>query len=200
MASKKPTYLVGCDMSLWQDDTRVTADYDFIIFKASEGASIGDPTFNSKLNRAKTVGVDLVGAYHYARTTNTPETDAENFLRRIQARPELGHNMILALDIEGEDLNKSGSIAWCRKWLDIVYNATGIKPVVYISASYTKYCADLFAGDYGLWVAHWGVKNPKVDAWTFWAFWQYEVRDNLDRDYFNGSKEQFLKYCKPTKK
>lgn len=196
MASK---YLSGCDMSLWQPDSRVTSEFDFIIFKASEGASIGDPTFISKLEKAKVVGVDLVGAYHYARTTNTPETDAVNFLRRIQGRPELGNNMILALDIEGADLQRAGAVHWCRRWLDIVYAETGIKPVVYVSASYTKQFTEVVEGDYGLWVAHWNAKKPTVNAWPFWAVWQYEVRDNLDRDYFAGSKEQYLKYCKSNK-
>lgn len=198
MASKVK-YLSGCDMSLWQENTRVTPEFDFIIFKASEGASIGDPTFNAKLDRALALGIECVGAYHYARTTNTPETDAVNFLRRIKARPELGHNMMLALDIEGKDLQRAGSIDWCKKWLDIVYKETGIKPVVYISASYTKYCQKLADADYGLWVAHWNVKQPKISAWPFWAVWQTEVRDNLDRDVFAGTKEQFLKYCVPTK-
>lgn len=195
MASK----LIGCDVSHWQQNNRITADFDFIICKASEGASCGDKTFYQKLDRCAAVGVDLVGAYHYARTTNTPETDAVNFLRRIQARPELGKNMLLALDLEAEDLKRAGSITWARKWLDLVYAETGIKPLLYISASHTKDCQLIADGDYGLWVAHWGVKKPTVNAWKFWAVWQYAVQDNLDRDYFAGTKEQYLKYCKSDK-
>lgn len=196
--------LNGCDVSLWQNDNIITNEYDFVICKASESASIGDKTFQSKLDRCKSVGVDLVGAYHFACLYNTAETDAVNFLRQITNRPELGNNMLLALDFEmhpnytANNMLDPKSYEWCRKWLDTVYAETKVKPLLYTSGAYTKYLQTILDGDYGLWVAHWGVKKPTIGVYPFWAVWQYKVdkKKNLDMDYFNGNKDQYLKYCK----
>lgn len=194
MASKQT--LKGIDVSHWNPDNRIQSDIDFCICKASEGASYGDSSFYSKLDRCKAKGIDLVGAYHYAKTNNLPDTDAVNFLRRIADRPELGNNMLLALDLEGEDIKRPNAYQWARRWLDLVYQETGIRALLYISASYTKNCKEIVEGNYGLWVAHWGVKQPKYSAWNFYTVWQNAVEDNLDRDIFNGTKEQYLKYCR----
>lgn len=197
--------LYGCDVSIWQDYTPTDKGFDFIIAKASESNFI-DKRFKQHLDDCKKAGIDLVGAYHYARTTNTPKTDADTFIKAIKSRKELGQSMILALDLEGKDLTGYKPIDgcataydWARKWLDIVYEATGIKPVLYISASYAKYCKVIIDGDYGLWVAHWGVHSPAKGVWPFWAFWQTGVVNNLDRDCFNGTRTQYLKYCKSNK-
>lgn len=197
MASK---YLTGCDVSLWQATTQIKGTNDFCIVKASEGNTIKDPKFHQHLDRCKFVNIGLVGAYHYAHTADKPEEDAALFLHQIHTRAELGENMILALDLEGEDLARANSLEWSRRWLDIVYADTGIKPLLYTSASYTKKMGIIVEGDYGLWVAHWNVKKPSTGAWPFWAVWQYTVENNaLDLDYFNGTKEQYLKYCKSDK-
>lgn len=197
--------LEGIDISLWQNDNIIGRNRpDFCICKASESASCADRTFQSKLDTCKAEGIELVGAYHFACLTNTAETDAVNFLRQVTCREELGNNMMLALDFESHpnypknNLLDPNSYVWCRKWLDTVYAETGIKPLLYISGAYTKYCDIIADGDYGLWVAHWDVKKPTKGAWPFWAVWQYTVdkSQNVDRDKFNGSKEQFLMYCR----
>lgn len=193
MESKK---LIGIDVSHWNPNNRIQSDIDFCICKASEGMTYGDKTFNEKLDRCKDLGIGLVGAYHYAKTSNSPDNDAVNFLRRVQARPELGDNMLLALDLEGEDIKRPNAYEWARRWLELVRAETGISPLLYVSASYTKNCKAIAEEDFGLWVAHWNVEKPKISAWKFWAVWQNEVRDNLDRDIFNGTKEQYLKYCR----
>ena len=192
--------LKGLDVSLWQANNTINALYDFAIVKASEGYNIKDRSFNNHLDRAKYVGMELVGAYHYARTHEDVTQNAANFLDVITKREELGKNMLLALDLEGEDINRPGAWDWARSWLDIVYNATGIRPVLYISGSYTPKGKKILDGNYGLWVAHWGVNKPKTGVWPFWAVWQYSNSNGrLDLDYFNGTKEQYLKYCIPTK-
>lgn len=197
--------LYGCDVSIWQAETPVNKGFDFIIAKASESDFI-DKRFKQHLDNAKKAGIDLVGAYHFARTIHTPQAEADTFLKAIKTRKELGQNMILALDLEADYLNKYKPIDncataydWARKWLDIVYEATGIKPVLYISASHTKNCKTILDGDYGLWVAHWGVHSPNIGCYPFYAFWQTGVVANLDRDVFNGTRTQYLKYCKSNK-
>lgn len=194
MASKEQ--LKGIDVSHWNPNNKIQSGIDFVICKASEGQSYGDNSFFTKLDRCKEQGIDLVGAYHYAKTNNPANNDAVNFLRRIYQRDELGKNMLLALDLEGEDIKRPNAYQWAKEWMDIVYDETGIRPLLYISASYTKNCKEIAEANYGLWVAHWGVKTPKFTSWDFYAVWQNKVEDNLDRDIFNGNKEQYLKYCR----
>lgn len=186
--------LKGYDVSHWQ--TKIPAgQYDFLICKASEGKTTKDKAFKKHLESARAKGIDLLGAYHYARTNNTPEEDAKNFLNAIKDVPELRTNLLLALDLEGIDLKRKGSIEWAKKWMDIVYENTGIKPVIYIQGSYTKKIKLLKDADYGLWVAHWNVSHPATGVYPAWALWQYKA-SGYDFDYFNGNRIQYLKYCK----
>lgn len=198
--------LHGADVSLWQTSTPTAEQFDFLIVKASEGKTIKDKRFRQHMDAFSKSGGQLFGAYHYAITGNKPEDDAKNFLSVVKTRKELGQSMILALDLEGKDLTQYKPIDgcataydWARKWLDIVYEATGIKPVLYISASYTKHCKKILDGDYGLWVAHWNVHSPSTGVYPFYALWQTGIKSNLDRDVFNGSRTQYLKYCKSNK-
>lgn len=188
--------LKGIDVSHWNYNNVITNDLDFCICKATEGEHYKDKTFNSKLDLCSQLGINLVGAYHYAKTNQDVLSNADNFINTIMTRKEFGDSMILALDIEGEDANRKNAWSWCRDWCDLVFINTGIKPVVYTSAYYTRYMKDLLEGNYGLWVAHWNVEKPKFNIYPFWALWQYSTKDKLDRDYFNGTKEQYLKYCR----
>lgn len=188
--------LKGIDVSHWNNNNVITNDLDFVICKATEGEKYKDKTFINKLDLCDKLGIELVGAYHYAKTNMDVLGNAENFLNSVMSRKEFNNNMILALDIEGEDVNRKNAWSWCKDWCDIVYINTGIRPVIYTSAYYTKYMEELFKANYGLWVAHWNVEKPKIKSYPFWALWQYAVVDKIDRDYFNGTKEQFLKYCR----
>lgn len=188
--------LKGIDVSHWNNNNVITSDLDFVICKATEGKNFKDKTFNTKLDLCKKLNIGLVGAYHYAKTNTDVLDNVKNFLETIKNREEFANNMILALDIEGEDINRSNTWEWVKDWCDLVYANTGIKPLVYTSAAYTKNMLELFTSNYGLWVAHWNVKKPKINIYPFWAFWQYAVINNVDCDYFNGTKEQYLKYCR----
>lgn len=187
--------LKGYDVSHW--NTIVPMDADFIIAKASEGAIFKDKTFNQHLTSA-TGQYMLVGAYHFAKTNTDVMKNVDNFIECISKRGELGHTMILALDIEGEDAKRKDAWKWCKQWLDEVYKRTGIKPVVYTNAANVKNLKEIADADYGLWVAHWGVDKPTIKPYKFWALWQYSAK-GIDKDYFNGTVDQYIAYCKKNK-
>lgn len=189
----------GIDISHWQKNVPKLTECDFVICKASEGATHTDVLFNKHLDECKKRNIAVVGAYHYAKTYNDPVADAYNFYTAIKDRSELGVNMVLALDIEGEDIRREGWLQWCEKWLDTVYKYTSIRPLIYISASYCKYLQPILNKNYGLWVAHWGAIKPTTGVYPIWAIWQYTNKlngANLDGNYFNGGIDQLLKYCK----
>lgn len=190
--------LKGIDISKWQ--LKVPEGYDFIICRASYGKS-KDSRFIKHIVEAKKKGYKLLGAYHYAKTNQSYIDNANTFLSQVEQFAEIGTNILLALDIEGADLKRTNAVQWCINWLSYVEQKTGIKPVLYVQSSQClkfKKVADL---GYGLWVAHWNVKQPKIVGWKFWALWQYsDSKGKLDLDYFNGTAEQYLKYCEGVKR
>ena len=93
---------------------------------------------------------------------------------------------ILVLD--WEQPGTTGQVSWAKTWLDEVYRLTGVRPLIYMSASVVNNNNwSSIANDYGLWIAGYpaayNVKNPptptvgampyKIGAWKFWAIWQY---------------------------
>lgn len=184
--------LKGIDVSNWQKAMNFSC-YDFVIMKASEGNGYVDKMMKNHLSN---IGNKLYGFYHYARPDlgNSPEAEADFFISLI--KNHVGKAM-LALDWEGNSLNYSTT--WALSWLRRVYQKTGVRPLIYISASqeWSGNYNQIAKENFGLWVAHWKVVSPMVKNWKLWAMWQYDG-DGLDRDYFNGNRDQFLKYCKST--
>ena len=202
--------LKGVDVSSYQSTiNRFGNDVDFVICKATEGIGYVDPFCDALYQKAKRDG-KLVGVYHFARpylSGNTAEGEAEWFVQNIKGYL---NEAILVLDWEAE--SKSDT-AYAKRFLDKVYELTGVKPLVYASTS-TINSYDWKAvveGDYGLWVAQFGTDNgqpqqePYVKDWGFYALWQYTSKGriegydfDIDKDYFYGDRETWLKYANAT--
>ena len=175
---------------------------DFVIMKATEGVRYRDnkmPTYMNVLRPDM-----LYGFYHFARPElgNNPEDEALSFISYV--KKYISNRSILALDVEAGALSVPNLDAWCAIWAQVVDVETGILPMIYISTSECeklKATADLGCG---LWAAKWGNKptEKQIRPWKFWALWQYTnscefsgVR--VDADQFNGTREQYMKYCLP---
>lgn len=202
--------LKGIDISHHQKGIDLGAiDTDFVICKATEGNGYTDEMCDTFYQKAKSLGKKL-GVYHFARPDlgNSAEVEADWFVKET-----LGyHNeAILVLDWESGDL---GNTSWAKAWLDRVYAKTGVKPIIYMSASVmTSYdWSNVVAGDYGLWVANYGTNNGTAQEsvfnkyplkyWSFYALWQYTstgklsgYSGNLDLNYFSGDTSAWDKYA-----
>lgn len=208
----------GIDISKWQGNTGVLkystiqesngGPVEFIIAKATEGRTYVDPMFDGFAKDIKNMK-KLFGAYHYARPElgNTPEAEAANFVSKV--RPYIG-NCLLALDWEGKAIKYT---AWAVQWLDAVYSITGVKPVIYMSASTLKAKRNELKAiadrDYGLWLAIWPkdyqsvidgkTKRPnvKISPWPVLAIWQWAggTPNGVDMDIFYGDKLAWSRYC-----
>lgn len=190
--------LTGIDVSHWQGrmDFR---PYDFVIMKASEGNGYKDPMLDEHYNilhgsrDGKPDTSKLYGFYHYARPDlkNTPQEEADWFLSLVGAH--IG-TAIIALDWEGKSLTYSSD--WAFNWLEYVFKNTGVRPLLYVSASEenTGKYEKIMDANYGLWVAHYGVDRPRVKHWDFWAMWQKRGWP-LDTNIFNGDERAFKKYA-----
>lgn len=202
--------LKGIDISHWQKGIDLGAiDVDFVIIKATEGNGYTDVMCDTFYQKAKSLGKKL-GVYHFARPDlgNSPEEEADWFIKET-----LGYHKeaMLVLDWESGDLT---NVAWAKAWLDRVYSKTGVKPVIYMSAS-VMHSADWSSvanADYGLWVANYGTNDGTAQEsvfdryplkyWSFYALWQYTSKGrlngyngNLDLNYFSGDGTAWDKYA-----
>ena len=202
--------LKGIDISHWQKGIDLGAiDVDFVIIKATEGNGYTDVMCDTFYQKAKSLGKKL-GVYHFARPDlgNSGEEEADWFIKET-----LGYHKeaMLVLDWESGDLT---NVAWAKAWLDRVYSKTGVKPVIYMSAS-VMHSADwssVVNADYGLWVANYGTNDGTAQEsvfdryplkyWSFYALWQYTSKGrlngyngNLDLNYFSGDGTAWDKYA-----
>ena len=202
--------LKGIDISHHQRGIDLGAiDVDFVICKATEGNGYTDEMCDVFYQKAKSLGKKL-GVYHFARPDlgNSPEAEADWFVKET-----LGYHKEAMLILDWESGNLKDTV-WARKWLDRVYSKTGVKPVIYMSASVmnTANWGDVVAGDYGLWVASYGSNNGTAQEsvfekyplkyWNFYALWQYTsvgrlngYSGNLDLNYFSGDGTAWDKYA-----
>ncbi len=197
--------LQGIDISHYQRGINLeNVNCDFVICKATEGVGYTDPLCNQFYQTAKRLGRKL-GVYHFARPDlgNSAVEEADWFLSQVQGYIK---EAMLILDWE----RQTDNVAWAKAWLDRVYEQTGVKPVIYMSAypanSYNW--QSVVDGNYGLWIASYGANTgspgvpPQNRYWPFYCMWQYTSRGrlngyngNLDLDIFYGSRTSWDKYA-----
>lgn len=152
--------LNGIDIASHQSGLDLTKiSYDFVIIKATGGTGYKNPKFKYHMEQALAQN-KLVGAYHFALDgypNTSPEKEASFFLKT--AEPYLG-KIALALDWEATAI-KLGS-GWAKRWLDYVYEQTGIRPLIYMSHGIGSNAtwAEV-AKNYPLWMAQYASYTPQ---------------------------------------
>lgn len=183
--------LNGIDVSSHQKAMDVsTYPCDFVICKATEGTGYVNPFCDIHYQQAKSSG-KLLGVYHYARPDagNSPEAEADYFLGNIKGY--IGE-AILALDLECNGWQKYSE--WSKKWLDRVYDKTGVKPLFYSPGyGFISFKNIINAGNYGVWAASDG---NWYDGTTIVI--KQSVYDGLDHDVFYGDATAWHKYANPS--
>lgn len=188
--------LNGIDISNWQrgiDLSKVPCD--FVIAKATEGIGYVDKSCDGFIQQALKLG-KKIGFYHFARPTanNDPIREADYFFNNCKGYFGKG---IPILDWEAE--NKQ-NVSYAKKWLDRVYQLSGVKPVIYMSESVINSYdwSSVANADYGLWVAKYRDNNPdynynmanagsrpRVKWWEFYCMWQWTSSGRLNG--YNGN-------------
>lgn len=190
------TMLKGIDISTFQNPKNTPYDdYDFIMIRASYGIGYKDDMMDQHVKNALAKG-KLIGFYHYCYPNlgTAAANEADWFISVI--KPYIG-KAVLALDYEGSAFNIANPDVWAKAFLDRVYEKTGVRPLLYASASFLPRFPKVQQANYGLWVAHWGVNEPSIKPWKFWTMWQYRGSP-LDLDKFNGDKETWMQYADPS--
>ena len=166
--SAQPT-LNGIDIASHQPDINIgKVDADFVIVKATGGTNYTNPYFKVQANSTLMNG-KLLGLYHFACEYGNPNSatkEADYFVQA--ARPYIG-KAVLVLDWENSTALMFGS-EWAKKFLDRVYARTGVRPLIYMSKSYTRsYNWSSVAAKYKLWVAQYpdySRTGYQTDPWT----------------------------------
>lgn len=178
---------------------------DFMIHKLTEGRSFEDKKFFEHVSLYHEWCIEnkkypLLGAYHFVNGAAGPLYEANNYINILYANLSYyftGWPVIPIIDVEGKAHNLEKE--YILTLFQIIERDLGVKPLLYTSASYLPKYKYLKEQNYGLWVASYGVSKPSTGPWPFWALWQYDngtrTGTGVDMDYFNGTQEQFLKYC-----
>ena len=201
----------GIDISNWQAGINLSnIAFDFLIARATEGIGCVDKYCDGYIQQAIKLGKPF-GFYHFARPTNDPIREADFFYNNCRGYFGKG---IPILDWESGNTSK---VTWAKKWLDRVYQLSGVKPVIYMSESVVNAnnWSAVAAADYGLWVAKYRDNNPdynynmsnagrkpKVKWWKFYCMWQWTstgrlngYSGNLDCNVFYGDGTTWDKYA-----
>lgn len=163
----------------------------FVMIKATEGASRIDPNFKENFFQARENGFTR-GAYHFYSIFSSAEKQAEFFIKNVKL--EKG-DLPPVLDVEHKPKNQTDEefVVSIRKWLDIVENHYGVKPIIYTYYKFkTRYLNDSVFDDYPYWIAHYYV--DKVEYEGAWKFWQHTdagrlpgIKGRVDFNIYNGS-------------
>ena len=201
----------GIDVSNWQAGLNISdVACDFVIAKATEGLNFVDKYCDKFIQQAIKLGKPF-GFYHFARPTNDAVREAEYFYNNCRGYFGKG---IPILDWES---GNTSNVAWAKRWLDRVYQLSGVKPVIYMSESVVNAnnWSSVAAADYGLWVAKYrdnqpdynysmanAGKRPSVKWWKFYCMWQWTssgrlngYNGNLDCNVFYGDVSTWNKYA-----
>ena len=201
--------LHGIDISGWQEGIQLSnVKFDFMIAKATEGLTYVDDCCDIFIQECKRLG-KLFGFYHFARPINDAVTEADFFIKNTKGYFNDG---IPVLDWEAEN---KWDVAWAKRWLDRVFQQTGVRPYIYMS-EYVENSYDwtpVSEANYKIWVAKYRdndpdynydmsksgvmpyVKNWKNGDFIMWQWTSSGRLDgydgNLDCDYFCGSVENW---------
>lgn len=162
----------GIDISSWQTGINLAAVMaDFVIIKATEGTGYVNPDCDRAFQQAKRA-CKLRGVYHYANGGDAI-AEADYFLANIEGYIK---DAILCLDWESQNNALCGTggpaRAWISTWCNRIVEKTGVKPLIYASASLYSEVSGI--GDYGLWIAQYADNNDTGYQDTPWNEGAYD--------------------------
>jgi lysozyme len=165
---------------------------DFIYFKATEGSTHSDATYEDNRVQARKHGI-VSGAYHFFSFTSPGIRQALHFVKTAKLRKG---DLPPVLDIEWIRPMPSISavVREVTTFLTTVEKEIGVRPVIYTDCMlFNQYLKSGLPKEYELWIASYQSK-PACDC----IFWQKSnsyringIQGNVDYNVFMGSKSQF---------
>ncbi len=163
----------------------------FVMIKATEGANKVDEKFQENFEQSLEYGFTR-GVYHFYSVLSPAEKQADFFISQVKLQKG---DLPPVLDVEHKPKDQTDEEfkASVLKWLRIVENHYGVKPIIYTYYKFkVRYLSDTVFDDYPYWIAHYYV--DKVEYRGAWKFWQYTdagklpgIKGDVDFNIYNGS-------------
>jgi GH25 family lysozyme M1 (1,4-beta-N-acetylmuramidase) len=149
------------------------AGLKFMYAKSTEGTTVVDETYRSKMRMARRAGIPF-GSYHFARPDlGDAQQEALCFLRRADIR---AGDMVPMLDLESTGgLSRAQLTAWVGGWVETVERELAKKGLVGKPIIYTRFDLDRGFGC-KVWVARYNENGepPRIPSpWKRAAVWQH---------------------------
>ena len=195
----------GVDVSSYQGDIDwpllVSQDIDFAYIKATEGSSHQDPYFDQNWQNASETDI-RIGAYHFFSFESGGDTQAQNFIDTVEP---VDNMLPPVIDVEyygsfgsAETIDVDAVRNELRTMVDLLTEAYGVKPVIYVSEDSYRTIVQGCFDDCSLWYRS---VYSGVPGDVNWTFWQYSNRHRLhgyngeesfiDMNVFSGSEDEF---------
>lgn len=206
--SKEEYPVTGLDLSAHNGDVdfaRLAADsIDFVVLKATEGATFKDPRFEANYQAARRAGIAALGAYHFFRFDADGRRQGENMLATLA-----GKTLELPLVIDLEEwtnprrLPTDTVVARLQAMIDCI-ESQGHPVMLYTNKDgYERFVRGRFC-DYPLWICSFTEPPMPADADMEWTLWQYShwgwtaaTVGEVDLNAFNGTRSQWLRWLHP---
>ncbi|MFZ6845384.1 glycoside hydrolase family 25 protein [Undibacterium sp. RuTC16W] len=215
LKSARPSVPFGIRVSARQgqiDWSRLkAAGVAFVSIKATEGSDIVDPQFKRNWQSAADAGIAR-SAYHVYTSEASAQDQARHFTTTLSAASTSSDAELPAvLELEsamskGEDIYHAKDELF--KWLRLVRQDTGMKPLIYGSLSlFDGYLKGSALKTYPIWLSEYS-KGPTQypQGWPRWAFWQLTEKSRIDGmagefevSQFGGSETSFERGIKRRK-
>lgn len=199
--------ILGIDVSKYQRKINWEKvrdnDVSFAFIKATEGVKLKDSQFERNWEETQQVGI-IRGAYHFYRPNVAPGEQARNFIETVSLQ---AGDLPPVLDIEVRGRQPLNHLRGdLKEWLVLVERAYGVKPIIYTGYSFYKDYLEGYFDEYPLWIAHYNVKELKMQRTerAQLSFWQHTdkgvidgIKGPVDCNIFYGSKQEIRKLCLP---
>ena len=180
----------------------------FAYAKATEGTGFADPKFISNWAGMKEAGLPR-GAYHFFHPAQSVQAQAAKFVAAVGALapgdlpPMLDIEETTPARDEWDSVPLAQRVGLAVGWLEIVEQALGRKPIVYLRRGFVveKFGHAGALTGYPLWVVDYTkAPDPALPpGWNSWRFWQYSgsgaavgVTGQVDLDRFHGAPADLL--------
>ena len=146
----------------------------YVMVKATEGENHRDALFSDHWKRSAKAGYSR-GAYHFFRSSKSPEKQAQNFIHTVG---NIRHkDLPPILDVETIHAGCSNSELNRRLlvWLGIIEEHYGRRPIIYTGDAFLRerLSPEIFE-HYPIWIARYGsgssLEAPRFKNWMMWQF------------------------------
>ena len=152
----------------------------YVILKASEGITLKDRKFHKYWDEAERAGYGR-GAYHFFRSSKSPEEQARNFIHSVGRIREKDLPPILDIESMHKGCTRKELNTKALTWLRIISEHYGRTPIVYSYESFiNNMLSDEIKDNYPLWVAHYREEKPEREGWMMWQFTDKAVVYGID--------------------